>query len=106
MSTATYTIRRNQNLHRHQEAVMIGPISAAFTMLAVLVLLALLYLSQITKTNVFGLRVSNLNKERLELVQQKQNLEIEAARLQSIQHIQNSPVASTMVPVKNPSFVR
>ena len=98
MSTATYAVRRNQNLYRQKSQVHLGPISVSFLTVATIVVLALLYLTQITKTNVFGYKVSELQGQRDKILAAKQELEVEAARLQSIQQIQAAPVVAKMVP--------
>ncbi len=96
MSTAI-AIRRNQNLYREKTKVQLGPVSASIlTMLAISVL-ALLYLNQITKTSIYGYKSTELSRQRDKAVNMKQELEVEAARLQSIQQVQASPVVASMV---------
>lgn len=106
MTNATYAIRRNQNLYRTKTKVQLGPVSVSFVMIAAISLLALLYLNQITKTSVFGYRFTELDKQRKDLLAQKQDLEVEAARLQSIQQIQNSETVKHMVTETPISYVR
>lgn len=98
MSSATYAVRRNQNLYRQKSQVHLGPVSVSFLTIATVVVLALLYLTQITKTNVFGYKVSELKTQRDKIMSVKQELEVEAARLQSIKEIQASPAVAKMVP--------
>lgn len=106
MSTATYAARRNQNLYRQKARLQLGPFSVGFVTIAVIAVLALLYLNQITKTSVYGYKVSELTKERGKVENIKQELEVEAARLQSIQQIQSSPAVSRMVPETKPTFAK
>ncbi len=106
MSTATYAARRNQNLYKHRESAYLGPISTSFLVIVTIMLLALLYLAQITKTNVFGLTINSLNQKHTELLNQQQDLQIEAARLQSIDRISNSSVASQMTPVTKTTYAK
>ena len=104
MSTATYAVRRNQNLYRPKAGLHLGPVSISFLTIAAIVVLALLYITQITKTNVFGYRLSQLQAQRDKILADKQGLEVEAARLQSIQRIESSPAVQKLVPQTTPTY--
>ena len=106
MSTAVVTARRNQNLYRQPAKLRLGPTSATFVVIAIISVLALLYLNQITKTSVFGYRVSELTRQRDQILAQKQDLSVEAARLQSIQSTAKSAVVASMVPVGQVTYAR
>lgn len=97
MSSAVLTARRNQNLYRQPATLSLGPTSATFVVVAVIGVLALLYLHQITKTGSLGYKVTDLSRERDQILAQKQDLSVEAARLQSIQATRSSSVAAGMV---------
>ncbi len=105
MTTATYAIRRNQNLTRQTTSLRMGPVSATFVVIVAVSLLALIYLNQITKTNVFGYQITSLQTKASELASSKQDSEVEAARLQSIEEIQKSPAVAQMVPTNQVSYV-
>src|SRR5438309_465778 len=106
MSTAVVTARRNQNLYRQPAKLQLGPTSATFVVIALISVLALLYLNQITKTNVFGYKVTELSAQRDQVLAQKQDLSVEAARLQSIQNAQKSATANHMVATTQVSYAR
>ncbi len=106
MSSAVVTARRNQNLYRQPATVVLGPTSATFVVVAVVGVLALLYLHQITKTGALGYKVNNLAKTRDAVAAQKQDLSVEAARLQSIAATKSSPVASGMIPQAQVSYAK
>lgn len=106
MSTAVLTARRNQNLYRQPTKLQLGPTSATFVVIALTVVLALLYLNQITKTGTFGYRVTDLTRQRDQILAQKQDLSVEAGRLQSIRATQSSSVAAKMVPVGQVSYAK
>ena len=106
MTTATYAMRRNQNLYRQRAKIQMGPVSIGFTMIAIISVLALIYLTQITKTSVYGYRVSELTRQRDKILASKQALEVEASRLQAIRQIQSSPTAKNMVPEKQAQFAQ
>lgn len=97
MSTATMSARRNQNIYRSQARLHLGPTSVGFVTVAIITILALLYLTQITKTSVYGYKLSDLSQKQAKLSLAQQELEVEAARLQAIQTIQNAPTTAKMV---------
>jgi hypothetical protein len=69
-------------------------------------LLGLLYLSQVTKTNAYGFEVDNLETQQSQLISEYQELELNAARLQSVDRVQNSGVAQGLVPAQPESIVQ
>ena len=105
MATAVITARRNQNLYRQPAKLQLGPTSATFVVVALISVLALLYLNQITKTNVFGYKLTELTAARDKVLAEKQDLSVEAARLQSIQTTQAAATADHMVATKQVSYV-
>lgn len=106
MSTATLAVRRNQNLYRNKAEFKLGPVSSTMVIVAVVAVLALLYLNQITKNSVFGYQVADLQRQRNVAVAEKQELEVEAARLTSIQQIQNSKTVNGMVQSSQVSYAK
>lgn len=106
MATAVMTARRNQNLYRQPAKLRLGPTSATFVVIALISVLALLYLNQITKTGQFGYKVSELTKQRNQILAAKQDLSVEAARLQSIQNAQRAAANAHMVTTEQVSYVR
>jgi hypothetical protein len=106
MTTATYAMRRNQNLYRSKSELRLGPVSVGFVSVAAIAMLALLYLNQITKTSVFGYKVTDLQRQRNQILASKQELEVEAARLSSIQQIQSSKAVVGMVPESQVTYAK
>jgi hypothetical protein len=106
MTTATLTARRNQNLYRQPAQLQLGPTSATFVVIALISVLALLYLNQITKTNTFSYQLTDLTTQRNQVEADNQQLAVEAGRLQSLSATQNSAVASKMVPVGQVSYAK
>ncbi|HSH31696.1 MAG TPA: hypothetical protein VK963_03475 [Candidatus Saccharimonadales bacterium] len=98
MSTAVYAARRNQNLYRRSTKLELGPVSVGFVMIAIISVLALLYLTQITKTSVYGYRLSELTARQAKLTAANQEMQVEAARLRSIQQIKATPAVAHLVP--------
>ncbi len=106
MSTAvTLTARRNQNLYRQPVQVQFGSNSSTFVVIAFVLVLAFLYLSQITKTNAFSYKINQITVKNQTLINQNDDLSVEAGRLQSLQTTQNSAVAKAMVPVVQVSYI-
>jgi hypothetical protein len=106
MSTATLAVRRNQNLYRNKAEFKLGPVSTSLVAVAMIAVLALGYLNQITKTSVFGYQVRDLEVQRNEAVNAKKELEVEAARLTSIQQIQNSRAVAGLVPTTQVTYAK
>jgi competence protein ComGC len=100
------TARRNQNLYRQPAQLKMGPTSATFVVIALISVLALLYLNQITKTSQFGYKVSALTAQVREIEAQKRDLAVEAGRLQSIQNAQTAAASHHMVATTQVSYVR
>ena len=106
MSSATYALRRNQNIARPRAEFQLGPVSLSFVVVGVIGVLALLYLGQVTKLGAFGYKISELQSQRSQMQQANQELQVEAARLSSIQHVEDSKVAKQMVPEQQVSYAK
>ncbi len=90
-------MRRNQNSVRYTTRTQaLGPISNTLMLALILVVIGLLYLTQITKTNAFGYQINDLRNKKAELVKENQSLQVEAARLESLARIKNSKVAKQL----------
>jgi len=105
-SEARRSAPRNRNLAAYSTSTKaVGPLSMSIILILITGILALLYLTQITKTTVYGYQVSDLSQQRTELVTRNQELEVEAARLQSVAQIQGSAVAKSLQPENQVSVV-
>ena len=101
----TRTIRRNQNSVKFNSVTAgLGPISNTITLALILCLLGLLYLTQITKQTSYGYEVNALETEKSQLLSEQESLEVEAARLQALERVQNSKVAKELVTPSNVEF--
>ena len=90
------TWRRNQNTVLYSFRTNLGPVSHTILIAIMLSLIGLIYLTQITKTSTYGYTINDLNTKQDQLLSQKRDLEVEAARLQSLEHIKQSDVAKAM----------
>jgi len=93
-------VRRNQNsVSFAASARTLGPVSNTIILIVLACLVGLLYLTQVTKTNGYGYTINNLEEQQSQLKDQKANLEVSAARLQSLQRVSSSEVAKNLVSV-------
>jgi hypothetical protein len=83
-----------------------GPISNTIILIVLGLLLGMLYLTQVTKTNAYGYQIDSLQKQQAELKTQHDDLQVAAARLQSVDRVQNSEVAKGLVSVAPSATVR
>jgi hypothetical protein len=91
---------RNQNsVSFAVKARTLGPVSNTIILIVLACLLGLLYLTQVTKTNAFGYQINSLQQQQAQLKTQHDNLEVAAARLQSLPHVEDSAVAKNLVSV-------
>ena len=91
---------RNQNavsFRTNREKRSLGPISNTIILIVLACTLGLLYLTQVTKTNAYGYKVNDLLQQQQRLKQERDNLEVASARLQSTDRVQNSDVAKGLV---------
>lgn len=106
MTTAIASMRRNQNITRNRLQFQTGPIAVGLMLLALIILLSLMYLNQITKTSVFSYKISNLKNTQANLETEKQKLEIEAARAQSLAEAKATASNSGLVKTTSVSFAQ
>jgi hypothetical protein len=93
-------VRRNQNSVRFSDSARtLGPVSNTIILIALACLIGLLYLTQVTKTNSYGYSINNLEQTQSQLKDQKANLEVSSARLQSLNRVAASDAAKNLVSV-------
>ncbi len=99
MSRRSYA-RRNQNAVSFQaRARTLGPVSNTIVLIVLACLVGLLYLTQVTKTNSYGYTINGLQQQQSKLKDENANLEVSAARLQSLDRVAASQVAKSLVSV-------
>lgn len=86
----------NQNLTPFSGVQKLGPVANFVIVALLVVLMGLLYLSQLTKTGSFSYEINRINEQKTELAAEQDNLKVENARLRSINRIQSSEVAAGM----------
>ncbi len=98
---------RNQNsVSFRAQARALGPVSNTIVLIVLACLLGLLYLTQVTKTNAYGYQINSLQQQHAELKTQHDDLEVASARMQSMNRVQNSDPAKSMVSVAPSATVR
>lgn len=103
--SAAYGRNQNAQVFRSQEKTL-GPISNTIILIVLALILGLLYLTQVTKTNAYGYQIESLRKEQATLNTQHDDLAVASARLQSVERVQNSDVAKGLVSVAPSATVR
>ncbi|MEI6741495.1 MAG: hypothetical protein WCK71_00055 [bacterium] len=104
MSTAAMSLRKNQNIVKNKIKFQTGPVSASLMLIGLVILLGLMYLNQVTKTQTFNYKISNLEHKQGELQTTKDNLSIDAARLQSIAEAKKAAQTAQLSAVKTVSY--
>lgn len=113
-STSTFQSRRqrtsswsrNQNTVAFTSAIKIGPVAHTVLIALMITVLGLIYLTQATKSTSYDYAIQSVDKEIASLNTEKNELEIENARLQALETIKNSNVASAMVEPSEVSYSR
>lgn len=93
---ARQALRRNQNTVRFKFAAGLGPVSHTVLIALMLAVLGLIYLTQITKTSTFGYQLDGLKDKQSQLASENSDLQVESARLQALERVQQSSVAAAM----------
>jgi len=96
--TAVYGRNKNATVFRGREKAL-GPVSNTIILIVLAMVLGLLYLTQVTKTNAYGYQINSLRQEQTKLDAEHNDLAVASARLQSIERIQNSEVTKGLVSV-------
>ncbi|MGH7196287.1 MAG: hypothetical protein ACREGJ_00790 [Candidatus Saccharimonadales bacterium] len=98
--------RRNQNTVKFQTGISLGPVSHTVIIAVMLAVLGLIYLTQITKTSTYGYQINELNTQKEELLSEKRDLEVETARLQALERVQQSDVAKALETPSQTDYAR
>jgi hypothetical protein len=90
----------------YQQSLNVGPVSLTFITILLGFVLSLFYLTQSNKIATRGYQIAKLQSTRSELLATQDQLQVEAARLQSIEQIKASVTAQNqMVPVTSASYL-
>lgn len=95
-NSSRQTFRRNQNSVKFRSAISLGPISHTVLIAIMLAVLGMIYLTQITKTSTYGYQLNDLSQKKEQLASENRDLEVESAKLQALERVQQSNVANAM----------
>lgn len=99
--------RKNQNVVSFMDkAKTLGPVSNTIILIALACLIGLLYLTQVTKTNSYGYTINSLQGRQSELKDQRADLEVTSARLQSLDRVAASETAKNLVSTAPTATIR
>lgn len=84
----------------------LGPVSNTILLIVMACFLGLLYLTQVTKTNTLSYQLNDLKKQENSLKTERNDLEIAAARLQSLERARTSKANENLVSVSPSGTVR
>jgi uncharacterized membrane protein len=111
--SSSLAMSRKRFATRHQNAVSfneqvrtLGPVSNTVMLVILSCLLGLLYLTQVTKTNASGYTIDGLSKQHTQLQKEHEELELTAARLQSMDRVASSSEAQNLVAVSPTATIR
>ncbi|OYX53751.1 hypothetical protein B7Y92_01525 [Candidatus Saccharibacteria bacterium 32-50-13] len=111
-SSQQYTARRQQNWGRNQNTtryvsnVKLGPVAHTVLVALMITVLGLIYLTQATRATSYDYEIDRIDSKISELAVQKENLEIENARLTSLNTVKNSTVAAEMTSPAHVSYTQ
>jgi len=109
--TQTFNTRRQQNWSRNQNTVAfvsnikLGPVAHTVLVALMITVLGLIYLTQATRATGYDYATQKIDSQIAELNTQKNDLEIENARLTALETVKKSSVASTMTTPASTEYV-
>ncbi|HJQ08856.1 MAG TPA: hypothetical protein VJ836_05250 [Candidatus Saccharimonadales bacterium] len=103
---SAFTSRNQNGVAFRSEAKTLGPISNSIILIVLGLLLGMLYLTQVTKTNAFGYQINSLEQQQAQLNAEHDDLQVAAARLQSVDRVQSSDVAKGLVSIAPAATIR
>lgn len=87
---------RNQNTVAFASAIKLGPITHTVIVALMIAILGLIYLTQATRVSGYDYTANTVSDKISSLEQQKNNLEVDNARLTALQTVKDSSVAKAM----------
>ncbi|HEY1085220.1 MAG TPA: hypothetical protein VGE34_00655 [Candidatus Saccharimonadales bacterium] len=100
------TMRRNQNTVAFASSVKLGPVTHTVLVALMITVLGLIYLTQATKATSYDHQAQKIDDRIAELTSEKTNLEVENARLTSLEAVSKSEVAKEMTSPDNTTNIR
>lgn len=107
----TFNSRRQQNWSRNQNTVAfassikLGPVAHTVLVALMITVLGLIYLTQATRATGYDYATQKIDSQIAELNTQKNDLEIENARLTALETVKKSNVASAMTTPASTEYI-
>lgn len=101
-----YTTRQQNSTRLAAGEAALGPISNTIILIVMACFLGLLYLTQVTRTNTLSYQLNDLKTKESSLKTERNDLEISAARLQSLERARTSQAANSLANVAPSGTVR
>lgn len=98
--------RRNQNTVAFMPTMSLGPVTHTVLVALMVAVLGLIYLTQVTKTSTYGYELDQRDTRLVEMRDTKRDLEVENARLQALERVSNSAVASALTDPESVEYAR
>ena len=106
-TTSEAQFKRNQNIVKHTlDGKYFGPVAHTVIIVLLLSVMGLMYLAQINKTNAYTYPINELEVRKEALLDEKSQLEVEAARLGSLDTVKSSAVARNLTQPVNVDSIR
>ncbi len=102
----TGSLNRNRNSVAFASTIKLGPVTHTVLIALMLTVLGLIYLTQATKATSYDYAIQDIDSEIAELSVQKDDLEVENARLSSLDAVETSAVAQNMQTPSDVSYVK
>lgn len=74
----------------------LGPVAHTVIVALMIAVLGLIYLTQVTKTSFYGYELDDRNEQIASLKAERQDLQLESAKLQALERVKESSVAKAM----------
>lgn len=97
---------RNQNTVAFASAVKLGPIAHTVLIALMITVLGLIYLTQATRATSYDYQAQAIDSQIADLNTKKSDLEVENARLTSLENVKNSDVAKAMTTPSSTDYAR
>lgn len=96
---------RNYNSVAYASAIKLGPVTHTVLVALMITVLGLIYLTQATKATSYDYAAQETDSKISELAIQKNDLEVENARLTALQSVSKSSVAANMTTPSDVQYV-
>ncbi len=106
-TSSSNTWARNRNDVRHSSKIILGPVSHTITIVLIVLLTGLIFLTQSTKVTNYDVEIAKVDDEIVNLEAQRDALAVENAKITAAAADEDkNQVATTMVDANSADFVK